>query len=150
WVEEPVVADVDGDGDAEIVVASDGTTAGIHVFEDVASGWAPTRRIWNQHGYHITNVDEDGTIPMTETTNWLSLGLNNFRLNAFGPNDIHDSDDSFTYVANDGALDSAAATVRIHVQANRRPTFTSTPPTAAFAGVRYTYAAQATDSDPGD
>jgi hypothetical protein len=29
-------------------------------------GWVPTRRIWNQHAYHVTNVREDGTIPQFE------------------------------------------------------------------------------------
>ena len=160
WTEEPVVADVDGDGDAELIICGDSSggstgdglqgTHGIHVFEDPAGGWAPTRRIWNQHGYHITNVNEDGTIPLVETTNWLAPGLNNFRLNTFGPDDVRGSDDSFTYYANDGGLDSAEATVRIQVQANRPPTFTSTPPASALAGLRYTYAAQVTDADPGD
>ena len=84
WTEEPVVADVDGDGDAELIICGDSSggstgdglqgTPGIHVFEDPAGGWAPTRKIWNQHGYHITNVNEDGTIPLVETTNWLAPG----------------------------------------------------------------------------
>ena len=43
-----------------------------------------TRRIWNQHTYHITNVRADGTIPAVEQNNWLVPGLNNFRLNEFG------------------------------------------------------------------
>ncbi|HLT39554.1 MAG TPA: hemolysin, partial [Enhygromyxa sp.] len=40
-----------------------------------------TRRIWNQHHYHVTNVDEDGRIPVQEQPNWLADGLNNFRQN---------------------------------------------------------------------
>jgi hypothetical protein len=43
-----------------------------------------TRRIWNQHTYHITNVNPDGTIPSNEQNNWQVPGLNNFRLNEFG------------------------------------------------------------------
>ena len=39
-----------------------------------------TRRIWNQHTYHVTNVREDGTIPQFETT-WWNRG-NTFRANA--------------------------------------------------------------------
>ncbi|MGH7803005.1 MAG: FG-GAP-like repeat-containing protein, partial [Candidatus Binatia bacterium] len=153
WTEEPVVADVDGDGDAEIAVVSDQTGSfqealtGVHVFEDVGGGWAPTRRIWNQHSYHITNVNEDGTIPVDESENWLVPGLNDFRLNAFGPGDTPGIDDSFTYVANDGALDSQPATVRITIDANRPPVITSAPLTDAFHGVRYSYAVTATDPD---
>jgi len=40
-----------------------------------------TRRIWNQHNYHVTNVNEDGTIPPIEGKNWETPGLNNFRQN---------------------------------------------------------------------
>jgi hypothetical protein len=40
-----------------------------------------TRRIWNQHHYHVTNIDEDGTVPAHELPNWLSGELNNFRQN---------------------------------------------------------------------
>jgi uncharacterized repeat protein (TIGR01451 family) len=32
----------------------------------------PTRKIWNQHTYHITNVNDDGTIPQFETPSWLT------------------------------------------------------------------------------
>ena len=40
-----------------------------------------TRRVWNEHAYHITNVNEDGTIPTNELPNWKQPGLNNFRQN---------------------------------------------------------------------
>ena len=82
--ENPVVADVDGDGQAEIVLmannyAFSGAT-GIRVFEDEYGKWVETRPIWNQHTYHITNVNDDGTIPLSEENNW-QVGFNNFRLN---------------------------------------------------------------------
>src|SRR4029434_3476357 len=65
WSEEPVVADVDNDGHADIVVSSDlfaqsANDTGIIVFQDIANRWTRTRRIWNQHAYHITNVEEHG------------------------------------------------------------------------------------------
>ncbi len=89
-IENPIVADIDNDGHADIVAVSnaysqtcdDGTTtkqAGVRVFSDTT--WVRTRRIWNEHAYHITNVEEDGTIPQLETVNYLEPGLNNFRLN---------------------------------------------------------------------
>ncbi|MEZ4429271.1 MAG: hypothetical protein R3A51_16480 [Nannocystaceae bacterium] len=43
--------------------------------------WTRTRTQWNQHTYHVTNINDDGTIPDYETKNWLQPGLNNFRLN---------------------------------------------------------------------
>jgi hypothetical protein len=77
WVEFPVVADVDGDGHAEIVVANNGSTYGIVVYGDANGGWPATRRIWNQPGYHVTNVNDDGTIPVDPEKSWEQL--NSFR-----------------------------------------------------------------------
>src|SRR5262249_277973 len=131
WAEQPVVVDVDNDGHADIVVTSDfssGLTGdtGVIVFSDIANKWPRTRRIWNQHSYHVTNVTETGSIPRTETPNWLVPGLNNFRVNAFVPGESADAFDSFTYVATDGVLDSNVATVRIAVNTpNSSPRFTS-------------------------
>jgi hypothetical protein len=90
--EYPVIADVDNDGHADIVVASnsyssitcptDGSKqAGVRVFGDTEGKWVRTRRIWNQHTYHVTNVLEDGTIPAVEPSNWKQPRLNNFRQN---------------------------------------------------------------------
>jgi len=93
WYEYPFVADVDGDNSAEIVAVANnncgfGPQRGIFVYGSANDDWIETRRIWNQHTYHITNVLPDGTIPTEETpTNWLATNphLNNFRLNQYGP-----------------------------------------------------------------
>jgi len=88
--EYPLVADVDNDGHADIIViandyhsilcpSDDSQQRGLRVFGDAA--WVRTRRIWNQHAYHVTNVEEDGTIPTVETPNWTVERLNNFRQN---------------------------------------------------------------------
>ncbi len=90
--EYPLVADVDNDGQADIVVVSnnyhapfkclDGTqTTGVRIFGDLAGNWVRTRRVWNQHAYHVTNVAEDGTIPAVELPNYTQPKLNNFRQN---------------------------------------------------------------------
>ena len=67
--EYPIVADINGDGSAEIVttglldqtgiLSGDG---GIHVFGNLGN-WATARKVWNQYMYHVTNVNEDLTIP---------------------------------------------------------------------------------------
>jgi hypothetical protein len=77
WLEYPAIADVDGDGQAEIVVANTSGYYGVTVFGDADSSWRSGRRIWNQHAYHITNVDDDGGIPRHADQNWLTY--NNFR-----------------------------------------------------------------------
>ena len=83
--EYPLIVDVDNDGNAEIVVAANNYTfpgeKGIRVFGDPLDNWVRTRRIWNQHTYHVTNINEDGSVPVVETMNWLSPGLNNYRQN---------------------------------------------------------------------
>jgi hypothetical protein len=79
--EYPAVADVDNDGQAEIIYVSDvygsGSFTGVTVLGDSSGSWMPGSQIWNQHAYSITNVNVDGSIPATPDTNWLSY--NNFR-----------------------------------------------------------------------
>jgi len=89
WYEYPLVADVDADNHAEIVAVANnncgyGPQRGVYVFGDPTGGWVPTRRVWNQHTYHITNIAADGSVPAVELNNWDQPGLNNFRLNEFG------------------------------------------------------------------
>ena len=90
--EYPLIVDVDGDEHAEIIVANNdyggqhcmGTTTGIHGVRSIGSAtanWVRTRHIWNEHTYHVTNVSEDATIPMSEARNWETTGLNDFRQN---------------------------------------------------------------------
>ncbi len=79
--ELPLIADVDGDGQAEIIiqgwdgqsnpnVGGSGINAGgqngyLRVFKsgDPASPWAPARKVWNQYVYNAVNVNNDLTIP---------------------------------------------------------------------------------------
>ena len=86
----PIVADVDGNGSAEIVVGGWNESTLLRVFTSAVGTWAQTRPIWNQLGYHVTNVRADGTIPTYAPINWLTPGLNSFGVNglpdvALGP-----------------------------------------------------------------
>ena len=67
--EYPIVADVNGDGSAEILVsgmldqsANLPGVGGLHMFGNPGN-WAPARPVWNQYMYHVTNVNEDLSIP---------------------------------------------------------------------------------------
>ncbi len=106
-LENPVVADVDGDFNTEIVLAT-AVVAGIdcegppvdcsddegdpscdllpvpgfgitvlHSYDDL---WVNSRAIWNQHAYHITNIEDDGTVPTEEADSWDAF--NSYRRNA--------------------------------------------------------------------
>ena len=87
--EYPVIADVDGDFKAEIIISTNSESpqgnigdAGIEVFEDRLDNWVGTLPIWNQHAYHVTNVNVDGTIPSPEPASWLTE--NSYRRNSQG------------------------------------------------------------------
>ncbi|NVB42914.1 VCBS repeat-containing protein [Pseudenhygromyxa sp. WMMC2535] len=92
--EYPVIADVDGDFKAEIIVSTNNESsqgaigdAGIEVFEDRLDNWVGTLPIWNQHTYHITNVDAKGGIPLIEDNNWevpVAKPYNSYRRNTQG------------------------------------------------------------------
>ncbi len=101
--EYPIVVDVDNDDHAEIILmennyafptCADGSasTTGIHVYGHPRNEWVRTRRIWNQHTYHVTNINEDGTVPRSEAPNWSTPGLNNFRQNV-QPDGLFDAPD---------------------------------------------------------
>lgn len=78
-MEYPVVADIDNDNHAEIIVGSSyGEPSGLLVYEDANDSWAPARKIWNQYYYNIDNVNDDGTIPTRMEYSWLSH--NSFRM----------------------------------------------------------------------
>jgi hypothetical protein len=83
--EYPIVVDVDGDGAAEIVTATNdfafGTTRGVRVFHDKLEGWAPTRKLWNQHAYSVTGIRDDGSLPAPAIASWLDPRSNAFRAN---------------------------------------------------------------------
>ncbi|MBL9103230.1 MAG: hypothetical protein JNL82_19955 [Myxococcales bacterium] len=89
---EGPIAVIDNDGHADIVVTSNSyssltcpaemmKTQGLRVFGDATNQWVRTRRVWNQHAYHVTNIEEDGSVPAIEASNWTVPRLNNFRQN---------------------------------------------------------------------
>jgi hypothetical protein len=77
-IDNPVVADVDNDNHAEILVSLEtpgGPSAGMHgvvAYGNDKNNWVATRRVWNQHSYHITNISESGIIPAFEGSGWLT------------------------------------------------------------------------------
>jgi hypothetical protein len=113
--EYPIVVDVDNDDHAEIVLVennyafrtcADGSSSstGVWAFGHPMGQWVRTRRIWNEHAYHVTNVHEDGTLPLIEEHNYSSPRLNNFRQNV-QPDGLLDAPD---LVLRDPAFSTAA------------------------------------------
>jgi hypothetical protein len=86
--EYPSIADVDGDSSTEILLASSnyGPTAcpstvdkwtGVRAIGSATQAWMPSRPVWNQFAYSISNVNDDGSIPANPVSNWTVW--NNFR-----------------------------------------------------------------------
>jgi CARDB len=83
-MENPIVADVDNDGNAEVVTVlnteeanrcDDDTGAvagpnGLRIWGDPQDSWVSARRIWNQFAYHVTNITEGGAVPVHEPESW--------------------------------------------------------------------------------
>jgi hypothetical protein len=89
--EYPLVADVDGDGKAEIVVTNSHLPGyedhfGIYVLGAVDDDWVSARKIWHQHAYSVTNVEDDGFVGYAPPNYapYTSVDYNNFRLQAPG------------------------------------------------------------------
>ncbi|MDR1722544.1 MAG: VCBS repeat-containing protein, partial [Tannerella sp.] len=67
-IEMPIIADVDNDGQAEMIINGHNTTVQesgfIRVFKaPTTSKWAPARRVWNQYNYTSVNVTDSLTVP---------------------------------------------------------------------------------------
>ncbi len=121
-LEMPIVVDVDNDGKSEVLVPeAPGTDvpSGLVVWTDAGNNWVRTRRIWNQHTYHVTNISEDGIVPRYEEPNWSSPRLNNFRQNV-QPAGLFDAPDLFVVSIESALCDSSAQRVDVAVTVGNR------------------------------
>lgn len=80
--EFPVVADVDNNGDAEIVtICGNSNTYNLGrlgIYDSNGAPWAPARAVMNQHGYYNVNVNDDLSIPAVQLAHHTIPGLNGF------------------------------------------------------------------------
>ncbi|MEL6343402.1 MAG: hypothetical protein AAFV53_09720 [Myxococcota bacterium] len=74
--EYPLVADVDNDDSAEIVLSSNNFRqglsgwAGITVFGHDGDGWARSGPTWNVHDFAVTNIEQNGRVPQRPEPSW--------------------------------------------------------------------------------
>jgi hypothetical protein len=98
--EYPVVADVDGDGQAEIVVSQGGghhddAEAGLYVLGSASGAWFGDRQVWNQHAFSITNINDDLSVPAPGLANWPTY--NTFRSGDLAPVSSGRTSDAIAY-----------------------------------------------------
>jgi hypothetical protein len=117
--EGPVIADIDGDGHADLIVPGDSSQVtapsqqGIYVYQGTGNTWAPTRKVWNQYKYSITNINDDLSVPRDPTPVWQSYNrfLSNTRTGG-DPRAIPDLTVGYLRVA-DGGGSGSTLTVRV-------------------------------------
>lgn len=63
----PVIADLDGDGSAEILVLTD---TDIVAVGPATGRWARTRPVWNQLAYDVTSIRDDGSLVAAPVPVW--------------------------------------------------------------------------------
>jgi hypothetical protein len=118
--ETPIVADIDGDDQVEIVVghcSGDAEIGAITVYGDAGESWPPGRKTWNQHTYHISNVGDLGHVPAAYASNWLTdNNFNSFRSGDVGaqPGEFHDLQAEVLHVCEASCADgSVSVTARV-------------------------------------
>lgn len=91
-IENPLVLDVDGDGQTEIVIqcGSNGSsvTGTVVAYRAIGTPNISSRKVWNQHGYFNTNINEDLSVPRYQQNPHIvgdSLRLNTFMNQFYNP-----------------------------------------------------------------
>lgn len=90
-IENPLVLDVDADGKTEILIecGTNGSpfTGTVVAYETVGTPNITSRKVWNQHGYFNTNINEDLSVPRFQQMQHLVGGglLNSFMNQYFNP-----------------------------------------------------------------
>jgi hypothetical protein len=91
-IENPLVLDVDGDGQTEIVIecGQGGSTVNgtVVCYEAVGTPGIASRRVWNQHAYFNTNINDNLRVPRFQQNPHIigdSLRMNSFLNQYFNP-----------------------------------------------------------------
>lgn len=147
------IVDVDGDGHAELINSHTGGIVGeTEIWTgSVANPLPSAPNFRHQWFFSEAYVNDDLSVPAEPLPHWLTPGLNGWNMLKPEPNPFIDADDRFTYVANDGDLDSAPATVTLDVlPAGNPPQFLTPPDATATRNFAYLYEPIVYDPDLGD
>ena len=151
--EYPIVLDIDRDGETELVCTcgdeSYAYNGFVKAFRSNVFPWVPTRAIWNQYAYFVTNINENLSIPPMQQPHHLvgspPLGttgrLNNF-LKQIGPfdnegNAVHPAADVYANILDAGGDDCVtqdSLTLTIRFYNNGDLSFPALLPFAVYEG----------------
>jgi hypothetical protein len=91
-IEAPLILDVDADGQTEIVIqcGTNGSTntGTVVAYEAIGTPGIASRKVWNQHAYFNTNINDDLSVPRYQQNHNIvgdSLVLNTFLNQYFNP-----------------------------------------------------------------
>jgi FG-GAP-like repeat len=105
-IECPLILDVDADGQTEVVItcgAGPNGSGRVTCYETINTPGIPSRKVWNQHAYFSTNIEEDLRVPRYQQNPHLiadGVKMNGFLNQYFNP----------TFPAPDGSIDIQSVT----------------------------------------
>ncbi|MBT1689130.1 T9SS type B sorting domain-containing protein [Dawidia soli] len=89
YTEGPIIADVNGDGATDICVPCNRSNSfdicddiqqqalgEVRLYFSKGNEWLPTRKVWNQPGYHVVNINDDLTLPFPQLDPGMVFGNN--------------------------------------------------------------------------
>jgi hypothetical protein len=145
-IENPLILDVDADGQTEIVIqcGTNGSdqTGTVVAYEAIGTPGISSRRVWNQHAYFNTNINDDLSVPRFQQNPHIigdSLRMNTFLNQYFNP----------TFPSPDGALhfqqvvcDQDSMIVTVEICNTGDNIFPQQTPVSVYIGNPQTSAAQ--------
>ena len=148
------IADVDLDGEAELVTSYTGGIEGAtQVWGGTAMNPLPSAPAFRgQWLFSEAYTSVDGATPATNPIpHWLQAGRNGQHLITPEPDPLIGTQQTFTYQANDGAQDSNVATVTLDILPDGGPPrFLTQPDALTTRGFEYRYSPIVVDPDLGD
>lgn len=149
--EHPSLADVDGDGSTEIILASNWwaeptgpSSRDWHGVRAIGSGsgdaWADSRPVWNQHAYFMAHINDDLSVPSSWPAHWTTS--NTFRAAQQVSIDSEPGAPLADLVAGEihgTCFDCTSQTLHIYATVSNAGAADSGPTTAAFVAGGTTY-----------
>jgi hypothetical protein len=116
-IENPLILDVDADGQTEIIIQCGAGFSGGNVlcYEAIGTPGIASRPVWNQHAYFSTNINDDLSVPRYQQNPHIvgdSLKMNGFLNQFFNPT-FPSPDGVISFQSVDCQQDSMSITVQI-------------------------------------